>query len=240
MSGVVAPTDSSDEHAPLLVARGLGRAVEERWLWRGLDLAVAAGERLAVTGPSGSGKTLLLRTLAGLDRPDEGEIQLTGKAQAAWSMPHYRAQVAYLPQRPTMFEGSVEANLRRPFELRLHRGRAFPSERARAALERLGRDDGFLDQSATELSGGEAQLVALLRVLLIEPRLLLLDEPSASLDDEATAALEALVDDWLSEQPGRAVVWTSHRRSQLARVSEREVALSALHADADAGRAAGA
>ena len=212
---------------PLLGASGLGRAVEGRWLWRGVDIDVAAGERLAVTGPSGSGKTLLLRVLAGLDRPDEGEVQLDGTPQGAWSMPQYRAQVAYLPQRPAMVEGSVEANLRRPFELRLHRGRAFPSERAHAALERLGRDDGFFDQSATELSGGEAQLVALLRVLLIEPRLLLLDEPSASLDDEATAALEALVDDWLSEQPDRAVVWTSHRRSQLARVTEREVALTA-------------
>ena len=231
-------SDTSDEHAPLLIARGLGRAVEGRWLWRSVDVTVAPGERLAITGPSGSGKTLLLRVLAGLDQPDEGEVELEGRAHADWSMPRYRARVAYLPQRPAMLEGSVEANLRRPFGLRLHRGRAFPSERARATLARLGRSDGFLHQPATELSGGEAQLVALLRVLLIEPRLLLLDEPSASLDDKTTAALEALVEAWLDEQPGRAVVWTSHRRSQLARVTQREVALAPLHADADEGRAA--
>ncbi len=210
---------------PLLQADGLGRQVEGRWLWRGFDLTLAAGERVAVTGPSGSGKTLLLRSLAGLDLLDEGTVSFAGTPLLDWSMPRYRAQVAYLPQRSVMVEGTVATNLRLPFGLKAQRARSFPSATVDALLERLGRGASFLDQDATELSGGESQLVALMRVLLVEPAILLLDEPSASLDEEATAALEDVVGAWLAAEADRAVIWTGHRRSQLERVAQRCVAL---------------
>lgn len=223
MTDASAPPRSGE---PVLQAEGLGRQVAEgRWLWRGFDLRLAAGERLALTGPSGSGKTLLLRTLAGLDRIDEGAVTFAGTPLRGWPMPRYRARVAYLPQRPAMVEGSVETNLRLPFGLKAHRERSYPSAAVDALLERLGRGASFLRQSAAALSGGEAQLVALLRVLLLEPTVLLLDEPSASLDEEVTAALEDVVRAWLDAQPDRAVIWTSHQRSQLERVADRRVAL---------------
>ena len=197
-----------------------------RWLWRGLAIRLAPGERVAISGPSGSGKTLLLRALAGLDEVDEGEIALAGRYIDDWPMPSYRATVAYLPQRATMVEGTVEANLRLPFTLRTHSRREFPLEEAERSLSDLGRPSDFLRQPATELSGGEAQLVALLRALLIKPKVLLLDEPSASLDESASEALEAVVGRWLEAEHGRAVIWTSHRSSQLERVTDRRVDLS--------------
>lgn len=202
-----------------------GRVVGDRWVWRDLELVLGPGDRLALAGPSGSGKTLLLRALAALDALDEGTVTLHGTPLERWSIPSYRTEVAYLPQRPAMVEGSVEDNLRLPFALRAHTARAWDRAGVCAALERLGRGANFLAQDALELSGGEQQLVALLRRLQLEPTVLLLDEPSASLDDHSATALEALIDAWHAETPERASVWTSHRGEQLTRVSRRTLRL---------------
>lgn len=211
----------------LIEAEGLARRVEGRWLWRGLDLSLAAGERLAVRGPSGAGKTLLLRTLAGLEPVEDGVIRYQDRELAAAAMPRYRAQVVYLAQRPAAVAGTVEDALRLPFRFRVHRGRPFPREAILENLAVLGRDESFLRRPAERLSGGEAQLVALLRALAIEPQVLLLDEPAASLDEEAAAALETLVGAWLQADRSRAVVWTSHHAAQLERVTDRSVWIGA-------------
>lgn len=203
-----------------------GRAVGGRWVWRDIEVVLRPGDRLALSGPSGSGKTLLLRALTALDALDEGTVALLGTPLERWSMPSYRTHVAYVPQRPVMVEGSVEDNLRLPFTLGAHAARAWDRVGICEALDRLGRGDGFLTQDALELSGGEQQLVALLRRLQLEPTVLLLDEPSASLDDDSGAALEALVDAWHDEAAERVSVWTSHRSEQLARVGDRTLRLA--------------
>jgi putative ABC transport system ATP-binding protein len=211
-----------------LTAAHLGRSIDDRWLWRDLSFELRPGEALAITGPSGSGKTLLLRALAGLDGVTEGEIAFAGRPQRSWRMPAYRSQVLYLAQRPAMLAATVEADLRRPFSLRLHRGGPFPLDRARHLLAAVGRDDAFLAQPSDTLSGGESQIVALLRALLLEPRVLLLDEPTASVDDGTVRAIERLVETWRGEtrgDAGRAVVWTSHHDAQLERVSDRRLRL---------------
>lgn len=209
----------------LVNARGLGRRVGDRWLWRQLDLDLNPGEAVAITGPSGSGKTLLLRALAGLDPVDEGAIELAGRPLDGWPMPAYRAQVMLLPQRPTMLADRVEADLRRPFGLRAHAGVPFPHDHALRLLAAVGRDEGFLQQPSEVLSGGEAQIVALVRALILQPRVLLLDEPTASLDADTAQAIEALVAQWLADDEHRAVVWTTHQGDQVARVTRRQVHL---------------
>jgi putative ABC transport system ATP-binding protein len=212
---------------PLLEVEHLGRSFDGRSIVRDVTFTVAPGERLALTGPTGSGKTLVLRALAGLDGIEAGTITFAGTPLTAWSMPAYRAQVRHLAQRPIMVEGTVEENLRLPFRLRIHRARTFVRAEAVAYLRDLERPESFLDRSAQDLSGGESQLVALLRTLLVSPRVLLLDEPTASIDDETTRALEAIVARWLDADPERSVVWTSHQEAQLARVADRRVALAA-------------
>ena len=220
--------DESSSVTVLLQTRRLGFAVQGRTLWHDLDLVLRAGERLAVSGESGSGKTLLLRTLAGLEPVQSGELIFHDRPLSAWSMPAYRARVVYMAQRPALPEGQVEAALRVPFQFRVRRQQRFPADRARELLAMLGRDESFLQQRTERLSGGEAQLVALLRALLVAPDVLLLDEPTASLDARAVAAVEGLVANWMQEQPQRACVWTSHDREQLERISDRVLSLEAV------------
>lgn len=210
---------------PLLQARRLGFAIDGRTLWQDLDLTLCAGERLAVVGASGSGKTLLLRTLAGLEPVHSGELAFHDRTLSDWSMPAYRSRVVYVPQRPALREGQVETALQVPFQFHVHRHQRFPSNRAHELLALLGRDQSFLQQRTERLSGGEAQIVAILRALLIAPDVLLLDEPTASLDASTVAAVETLIASWLQEQPQRAYVWTSHDREQLQRISDRELSL---------------
>jgi putative ABC transport system ATP-binding protein len=219
-SGNTSPTTTV-----LLQARRLGFVVEGRTLWHDLNLTLHAGERLAMTGESGSGKTLLLRTLAGLEPVQAGELIFHDRPLSDWPMPAYRARVVYIAQRPALPDGEVEAALRVPFQFRVHQGRRFPMDQARELLTMLGRDESFLQQRSERLSGGEAQIVAMLRALLVKPDVLLLDEPTASLDARTVAAVEGLVGRWMQEQPQRACIWTSHDRQQLERVSDRVLSL---------------
>lgn len=212
----------------LLEAQEIGRRRSDGagWLLRGLSLELAAGERLAVAGPSGAGKTLLLRALALLDPLDEGEVRLLCEAPEPEAIPAFRRRVVYLHQRPALFEGSVEDNLRRPFELAVHRGRRFDRERIAGWLRELGRDEGFLAGSYRDLSGGEAQITGLLRVLQLDPTVLLLDEPTAALDPETTRRAEGLLRRWLEESvEERAWIWVSHDREQARRTASRTLTL---------------
>ena len=126
-------------------------------------MTVDGGTRCAVAGPSGAGKTLLLRALAGLDPLDAGQVCWRGHAVRRDAFPGFRSAVIYLHQRPALLEENVEAALRRPFALRVHRHRQFDRETIVDLLARLGRDESFLDKAVGDLSGGESQLTALLR-----------------------------------------------------------------------------
>jgi putative ABC transport system ATP-binding protein len=213
----------------LLEARGVGRRLDETdWLLHDVTLTVAPGDRLALVGPSGAGKTLLLRTLALLDPLDAGGIYWKGEPLLDDAIPVFRGQVIYLHQRPALFDGTVEANLRQPFLLRAHRARRFDRERVLGLLAGLGRDASFLTRLQRDLSGGEGQMVALVRALQLEPAVLLLDEPTAALDRSTAQVLEQMVDRWWTEASGgRAFVWVSHDPEQARRVARRQVRMQA-------------
>lgn len=221
----VAPANAADS---LLEASQLGRRHPEApgWLYEEIDLAIHPGDRTALVGPTGSGKSLILRALALLDPIDQGEILWCGVPIADARVPELRGHVLYLQQRSPVVEGTVEENLRLPFTLHLRQGLSFPENRLDALLETLGKDSLFLANRTSNLSGGERQIVALLRALLVEPTLLLLDEPSTALDPKTTTALEDLVTGWHAEAPQeRALVWVSHDSDQARRVADRSIHL---------------
>lgn len=204
----------------VLEATNICRQANGRWLLEDLSLAIAPGDRLALIGPSGSGKTLLLRSLAMLDPFDSGQVRWHGKAVGEHDIPRFRSRVIYLQQRASLLEGTVEENLREPFSLRVHRDKCFDRDRVVGWLEGLERDASFLEKQQHDLSGGEAQLAALLRAVQLDPDLLLLDEPTAALDAAASRAVERMVEDWLDEDgQGRACVWVSHDAAQTERVA---------------------
>lgn len=216
-------TKRPDPSEPLLTACGLGRRKGggRDWLLRGACIAIRPGDRLAVIGPSGAGKTLLLRALAMLDPLDEGFIQWRGRGVSGNAVPAYRREVIYLHQRAALFEGSVEANLLYPFSFGVNRGRSFDKHGLLNLLGSIGRTASFLEKSSRDLSGGESQIVALLRALQIGPSILLLDEPTTSLDEGTTRAIEELLGQWLSEAPAhRAFLWVSHDSDQVRRVAD--------------------
>jgi putative ABC transport system ATP-binding protein len=207
-----------------LSANNLGRKdpASQRWLLHGINFKVASGDRCAIVGPSGSGKTLLLRSLSLLDSLDEGEVRWNGKTHHGRSVPDYRRQVVYLHQRPALWEGTVEANLRRPFQLQVHQSRQFDRSQIIKWLALLDRTESFLDQPQRELSGGEIQLIGFLRAIQLDPSVLLLDEPTASLDLQTAMAMERLIDHWMAAGTGsQAFLWVTHDLGQAERVSNR-------------------
>ncbi|TVQ19342.1 MAG: ATP-binding cassette domain-containing protein [Leptolyngbya sp. DLM2.Bin15] len=213
---------------PLLAVQALGRQIQNRWIWKNLQFDLYPGENLAITGASGSGKSLLLRSLANLDPIQEGQLWFQGKVLSSYAEPYYRSQVIYLHQRPALIEGSVEDNLRQVYRFNIHRHQSFDRDQILAYLAALGRDNSFLTRPSSALSGGEAQIVAFIRALQLSPQVLLLDEPTASLDLETVYALETLVQYWQKADPNRATVWTSHTLEQIHRVTQRQFNLQSL------------
>jgi len=220
--------NEAGDNFPLQV-RGIGRrlANTDDWLLRDIVFDIEGGSRIAIVGPTGSGKTLLLRAIVRLDRVDVGEILWRGMPVQGNVIPLFRQQAIYLHQRPALLEGTVEDNLRLPFSLRCHRERKFSLDTVLTLLGRVQRTEDFLRRSAHELSGGEAQIVALVRAIQLRPWLLLLDEPTAALDSESTQMIEQLVSGWFEESPaGRAYAWVSHDKRQVARIADRVMTMS--------------
>ena len=145
-------------------------------------------------------------------------------------MPQYRSKVCYIQQLPAFFEKTVEENLKRVFHLKAHQHLQYDREKILNWLKELalpltssnssGITDSseFLKRPAKELSGGEAQIAALLRVLQLEPQVLLLDEPTSSLDTELTKLFETLLLKWQTEIPEKhqnspiTTAWTEGQR----------------------------
>jgi putative ABC transport system ATP-binding protein len=215
------------EHV-LLESRQIGRraAFGGAWLLRGVSLRIEAGQRIALAGLSGSGKTLLLRSLARLDPIEEGQIFWRGQPIRGGQVPEFRRRVIYLHQRATLVESRVEDDLRAAFDLKVNRDQQFCLSKILRWLQWLGRDPDLLQRRSGDLSGGEAQLVAIMRAVQLEPDMLLLDEPTAALDPQTAEAVERLVDIWHQQQPDdRALVWVTHNPEQSRRVARRQLTL---------------
>jgi putative ABC transport system ATP-binding protein len=215
----------------VLKLQNLGRQIQGKWIWQQLNFELLPGERCAIVGEAGAGKTLLLRAIAALDPIQTGSLVFQGKPLSDWFIPRYRTQVIYLHQRPALLEGTVEQNLRFIYKLSMYQSpKPYQQQRQRivAHLSSLGRTEDFLDRPIHALSGGEAQIAAFLRAFLCAPAVLLLDEPTASLDAHTEQQFEHLIDLWQQEDPSRAYFWTSHDPAQLERMTHRRLTLNRL------------
>ncbi len=191
---------------------------------RDLSLTVARGDALLIRGASGCGKSTLLRVLARLEAPRSGSIRLDGIDVADIPSPAYRRRVAYLQQLPVMLEGSIRENLLLPF--RYGADSAPGDDVLRAQLAEVELHDAELDAPATELSVGQQQRVALLRLLLMKPDVLLLDEPTASLDAASASLLMQLVNRQL-HQHSHTMLIVSHQELSLRDRSLRHLRMEA-------------
>ena len=190
----------------------------------GLGLELRRGEVVALVGRSGAGKTSLAALLLGLRRPDAGTVRVDDADLATLDLAAWRRQVSWVPQRPTLFHGSVAHNIA------LGAGDV-SAEQVRAAARLAGADefvrdlprgyDTTIGEGGRGLSAGETRRIALARALVREAPLLILDEPTADLDAESAALVTAAVG---QAREGRAVLVIEHRPA-LARLADRVVRL---------------
>ncbi|MFF7329904.1 ATP-binding cassette domain-containing protein [Streptomyces sp. NPDC008150] len=174
---------------PLLLVRSVRKSYGGLQVLRDLDISVAPGEFAAVIGPSGSGKSTLFNLVSGLEQPTGGEVLVAGEPPRTRS-----GRVAYMPQKDLLFPWrTVLANTALGLEAQGVR-RAEARRRAAALFEAFGLD-GFQDSYPSQLSGGMRQRAALLRTVVLERQLLLLDEPFGALDSLTRSDMQR----WLAE-----------------------------------------
>lgn len=199
----------------------------------GVDLLLEPGTLTDVVGGSGAGKTTLLLALARLLPGVTGELLLGGRPASGIEPRVWRTRVTYLPQRSSLFGGSVRDNLRFPWTLGVRSADTAPDDpQLRAALDSVHLNDVGLDREVSRLSEGQAARVALLRAVLTRPDVLLLDEPDASLDDESAAQVTEVTRRFVSE--GGAAVRVRHLRSD--ELAQRRLRLDAGRLGEEAGR----
>ena len=206
-----------------------------------LDLGVREGEILALLGPSGCGKSTLLKTIAGLLPTVAGSIRIDGEDYRSRSILWLQAHLGYVLQQPHLFSGTIRENVRfgrldatdREIEAAC---RAVPLKmqgvdkknrrlRVEELLEQI-QMTGMADRRISQLSGGQQQRVALARALAAGPRLLLLDEPFSSLDEELRGEMRSLVLR-LHREHGMTTVLVTHDKEDARALADRVALMSA-------------
>jgi len=181
-----------------------------------VSLTIESGSCTGLTGPSGSGKTRLLRCLADLDC-HEGDVSLNGASRESFTPPEWRTQVGLLPAESFWWSERVLDH--------------FPNKQ-KPELDSLDLSPVVFEQPLRQLSSGQRQRLALLRLLANQPEVLLLDEPTANLDQDNIMRVEALIAAYRN-QHRCCVIWVTHDRAQLERVADRSLTMANGRLDGD-------
>ncbi|GMR08172.1 MAG: ATP-binding cassette domain-containing protein [Gammaproteobacteria bacterium] len=180
-------------------------------LLKNIELEVAAGECVCLSGASGCGKSLLLRAIVDLDEHD-GEVTLGEQTCSGMPADQWRRRVGLLPTESFWWHDTPQEHFSHDDLQNVILATDW--------LSRLGLAPAILQQHISQLSSGERQRLALLRLLANQPEMLLLDEPTSSLDPDSISAVESLIKDYQKHYQA-AVIWVSHNAAQASRVADR-------------------
>jgi putative ABC transport system ATP-binding protein len=213
---VIPPTTSD----LILRTEHLRRIVKDKVLIEDATFEVRTGEVLAIVGPSGSGKSSILRLLNRLDEPTSGTVYLNQIDYREIAPRDLRRKLGMVNQRPYLFPGSVEDNLRfGPSQ----RGEFLSQDSIEQLLLRVGLKD-YASRNVANLSGGEAQRVSVARTLANSPEILLLDEPTSALDATSKLDVESCIQNIVRDQRLTCILVT-HDTAQAVRLAERALLL---------------
>ncbi|ASR41728.1 ABC transporter ATP-binding protein [Ligilactobacillus agilis] len=190
--------------------------VEQRLILNKVNLEVQAGDFLTLTGPSGGGKSTLLKIIASLISPSDGEIIFQGQNQRDYEITTYRQLVSYCFQQPSLFGQTVADNLQFPFVIR---NEASSQVQIEQALTKVNLPTSYLNKNITELSGGERQRVALLRNTMFLPKILLLDEVTVGLDARSIEIVHQFIKQ-LWQEAGLTIIQITHNQAEISQAAK--------------------
>ena len=184
-----------------------------------ISFTVQKKEIIALLGPSGSGKSSLLKSINMLNTPSCGQIKYHNNDIQEISPMALRKKIGYVLQKPTLFGNDVMENLKYPCEL--HQ-KVFDINLVEFYLKKVNLKPDILEKKPNELSGGEQQRISLVRTLLLEPEMILLDEVTSALDEDNTLLIEELIK-YENENNELTVIFISHNNEQAKRLAQKVI-----------------
>ena len=204
----------------LLELSNISYVVKDKSIIRDVSLSVNQGDYITIVGPSGSGKSTLLKLCSDLISPTSGSITYNGRDLVTIDPESYRKEVGYCFQRPYLFAKTVRRNILFPYDIR---GLEPDMSRIEYLFDLLHMPLNYMERSNAELSGGEMERICLIRSLIFEPKVLLLDEVTSALDSVNTAIVEHVIDEL--HKNGMTIISITHSEEQSLRMANRRITI---------------
>jgi molybdopterin-binding protein len=208
---------------PLLEIENIFKEYEGKNILENINLRIKRGTTLGIIGPTGCGKTTLLRIVDLIEKPSSGKIYFDGidVSKSNREELNYRRKIGMVFQKPVVFKGTVLENIQYGLNIRGLNAES-TQYKINEILESLGLE-GYEDRKASSLSGGETQRIALARALIIEPEILMLDEPTANLDPLSTEKIEEMIEE-IRKKNETTIIMSTHNLIQGQRLCD-EIAI---------------
>lgn len=204
----------------LLELSNISYIVKDKSIIRDVSLSVNQGDYITIVGPSGSGKSTLLKLCSDLISPTSGLITYNRRDLATIDPESYRKEVGYCFQRPYLFAKTVRRNILFPYDIR---GLEPDMNRIEYLFNLLHMPLNYMERRNDELSGGEMQRICLIRSLIFEPNVLLLDEVTSALDATNTSIVENVIDEL--HKKGITIISITHNEEQSLRTANRRITI---------------
>ena len=204
----------------LLELSNISYIVKDKSIIRDVSLSVNHGDYITIVGPSGSGKSTLLKLCSDLISPTSGIITYKGRDLATIDPESYRKEVSYCFQRPYLFAKTVRRNILFPYDIR---GLQPDMNRIEYLFDLLHMPLNYMERRNDELSGGEMQRICLIRSLIFEPNVLLLDEVTSALDATNISIVENVIDEL--HKKGITIISITHNEEQSLRAANRRITI---------------